>query len=668
MRTRILAAVALVGVLAAGALVPSGRAGASRDVWGPGWLKKMFLDEDEAPWAVGYMAKMKAKGLISGYSDGRYKPNASVSRVDLIAAAVKLIDADDEAESRSGSSLPFADEAFIRSSYSWAAGYLSAALNHGILRSSSDRFQPDKLATRLWTAEVFTRAMGLESAALAKMSATLGYRDEYLIPANKVGYVAVMRDKGIMTGSDNNFRPNYSVTRGELAVILDRCDEWMAPRASSELRGVISSVDTDKQKMSIRLYDREWWSGNRKDADEDEVFSGSTTLNVSPLALILVDDKYAALGNLRSGYRVVVLKSGDDEASVIDASTGDIAGWPGSTEIDDYTEENDDREDVDEDEDEDVGEDVDDDSNASQLVAGTVKSIQLKNYREITMRDNDGRTRTYRIADDCRVRLTSGRESWVEDIRAGDRVTLEIVSGEVVKVTFGILAEAISEDEVITGTILSVRSDRYSLIVETGDGSTKAIIVSENASIKRNGESVSLNSLREDDEVEIGMQDWEAVRIEAGSVSSSDYTGEVTRLSLDTSTRKITIKTSNGSSKTLELYTTVSVEFEGLPLEIEDVVVGDQVSLRVSSSKVRKVTIKQRTTSDVLGQVASVVLDDGYYRLRLKTSAGTTTYSMIPNVIIKEGSKSLTPRDLKQGASVVVRLAGDVVTKVTVLD
>jgi len=208
----------------------------------------------QAEWARKYIASLAARKVFEGYTDGTFKPNSAVSRVEAVVSLVRFMGLREEAEdpARWNTDLLFEDEQQIRKKSAWAVGYLAVAQESGLFGEISGKLHPEKAADRLWVTELIVRALGLEDAARANMNAQLGFRDSKDIPADKVGYVKVALDKGIVTGyTDRTFRPGKSVSRAELAAMLERAEDKM-PDASNDAQasGVIVS---DMSNLTLLL-------------------------------------------------------------------------------------------------------------------------------------------------------------------------------------------------------------------------------------------------------------------------------------------------------------------------------------------------------------------------------------------------------------------------------
>lgn len=181
-----------------------------------------FDDLKGAQWAMRYIASLASKQVFEGYEDGTFKPNKSVSRIEAITAAVRLMGLREQAESAAEMStkLNFKDADKIPA---WAVGYVAVALENDLFSEGDDSVQPQKEADRLWATTLLVKALKLNEEAKAKMNTALTFKDAKQIPAGSVGYVAVAIEKGLVDGfEDNTFKPNQPVTRAQLAALLDR--------------------------------------------------------------------------------------------------------------------------------------------------------------------------------------------------------------------------------------------------------------------------------------------------------------------------------------------------------------------------------------------------------------------------------------------------------------
>ncbi|MDF2936227.1 MAG: S-layer protein [Paenibacillaceae bacterium] len=191
----------------------------------------------DVEWAMKYIASLASKRVFEGYEDGSFQPRKTITRIEALTAAVRLMGLRDQAESAEemNSNLNFKDADHVKKQYAWATGYVAVAAENDLFLESDDKVQPDKPADRLWATTLLVKAMKLGTEAKSKMNEKLTFRDAAQIPAGSVGYVKVALEKGLIDGyEDNTFRPDRPVTRAELAALLDRTGEQLPGNGSGQ--------------------------------------------------------------------------------------------------------------------------------------------------------------------------------------------------------------------------------------------------------------------------------------------------------------------------------------------------------------------------------------------------------------------------------------------------
>lgn len=183
------------------------------------------LNEDDWQWAYAHIIRLASQGVFNGYEDGSFKPQNKITRIEALVAAVRLLGLQAEAEKAENmnATLNFKDFDKLKAKYGWAVGYVAVALENDLFNEYDTAVQAEKPADRLWVAVLLVKALKLEAEAKTKMDYQLSFGDAGDIPAGAVGYVAVAVEKSLVTGyADGTFRPNKSITRAELAALLDR--------------------------------------------------------------------------------------------------------------------------------------------------------------------------------------------------------------------------------------------------------------------------------------------------------------------------------------------------------------------------------------------------------------------------------------------------------------
>lgn len=348
-----------------------------------------FSDEDDMKWATEYIMRLASKGVFTGYEDGSFKPDQTITRIEAIVAAVRVMELEDEAEDAMDTELNFKDGDLIESKYPWAVGYVAVALENGLFGENDSKVDPSAKATRLWSTTLLVKALGLEDEALEAMDTELDFKDADQIPAGSVGYVAVALEKGIITGySDDMFRPNQKVTRAELAALLDRTDEELPDHDATAIEGTLTE-EPDNGEITVKQSD-----------------GTKLTLDLASDAFIFRDGKKVKASALEEGDELFI-RTYENEVVFIEVTAA-----------------------ADEDEDE------DEDSEEFE-VTGTIKSYTLNASGKLSTitiveEDEDDDSETRHVYDVSKNVTIKGDSS---DLEKGAEVTLEGEDSTVTKIT-----------------------------------------------------------------------------------------------------------------------------------------------------------------------------------------------------------------------------------------
>lgn len=166
----------------------------------------------EGNWAKELIYQMAARGIVSGYPDGRFQPAKGVTRAEFITMLANTL-----AWGPGNSALEFKD-----SVPEWARGFIAAAVDRGIVRGYADgTFQAEKLITRAEMAAMIDKALSLPVS-----SRPSNYEDWQQIPAWAVQAIRNTKEAGILTGSGNKFRPQDMANRAEAAAVMVKVLEY----------------------------------------------------------------------------------------------------------------------------------------------------------------------------------------------------------------------------------------------------------------------------------------------------------------------------------------------------------------------------------------------------------------------------------------------------------
>lgn len=200
-------------------------------------IKSNFSDTGNH-WAGPVIEKMSAIGLLNGYDDGTFRPDASITQDEAVVLIMRIT-SDDTAENKNGGTPEdepgenedepgdaeyTGDEPEDGSEVEvpgeipgWAKGPVMKAARKGLI--NMNRFHSQVQASRVQVAVMIAKALGLKPVDVADMP----FKDGTLISPEDAGYVMALYKEGIIKGTPGGmFNPNSAITRAEMAVILER--------------------------------------------------------------------------------------------------------------------------------------------------------------------------------------------------------------------------------------------------------------------------------------------------------------------------------------------------------------------------------------------------------------------------------------------------------------
>ncbi|KIL78449.1 S-layer homology domain-containing protein [Bacillus badius] len=204
------------------------------------------FDDAKSHWAAKEIQALVDAGVINGYHDGTFRPNAQVTRGQFIAFLVRALD------------LPPGDSAF-KDVPPGSNLYkdIAAAKKAGLLLGNADGYAlADQLVTRSDVSVMLDRAMQLKGDYPTK--ATLTYKDKAEITRYAYESVQRMTHYGLIKGTaDNYFFPKKIATRGESAVFVYRLMEKLD--LFSEDKGPVSLPEpADSSEVVVPVNDDQY--------------------------------------------------------------------------------------------------------------------------------------------------------------------------------------------------------------------------------------------------------------------------------------------------------------------------------------------------------------------------------------------------------------------------
>lgn len=168
-------------------------------------------------WAEGQVLAFALRGVLAGYPDGSFKPNATTTRAEFIKMLCATVGLGPENTSTQSLRDVPRDN--------WVHPWVEAAVKAGLLKVSDypNGLGPDDPMSRKEMAVLLARGADLEDEAKREAGALLPFTDTVQLPGWLKGYIKVVVDEGLLKGYPNlTFRPSGLLTRAESATVMAR--------------------------------------------------------------------------------------------------------------------------------------------------------------------------------------------------------------------------------------------------------------------------------------------------------------------------------------------------------------------------------------------------------------------------------------------------------------
>lgn len=280
-------------------------------------------------WAEQQISNWVDKGLASGYQDGAFKPDNSITRAEFITLVNKSFGFSGSAQI-GFSDVSSTDWFFEQVSRAMAAGYISG-YEDGTLR-------PDDEISRQEVAVILSRLLKLK--VTENIDSIKKFKDAGDIPQWSKGAVNAVVAGQYMSGyPDQTYQPEVAITRAEAIVTLDRATAVSAKNTTFDKAGVfgpeqgmntfsgdvvISSAGVTLQNSIINgnlLIAEGVGEGNVR--LKNVTVKGSTTIKGGGTHSVTLEDcTLATVTVSKEGGNIRVVVSGSTSASAVTLQSG----------------------------------------------------------------------------------------------------------------------------------------------------------------------------------------------------------------------------------------------------------------------------------------------------------------------------------------------------------
>ena len=172
---------------------------------------KAFSDVPNDFWAKSAIVALSNRGVITGFSDGTFKPDQAINRAEFAGIIQKAFD-----QQKSKPVMKFTD---IKDNF-WAVGAINEATQTGFMTGyPGGAFKPEQAIPRL---EMLSSiATGLQLAPKGDPIQSLSrYRDAKDLPKWAIPKVSSAIESGIMIPNSSTLEPTKTATRADAAMFI----------------------------------------------------------------------------------------------------------------------------------------------------------------------------------------------------------------------------------------------------------------------------------------------------------------------------------------------------------------------------------------------------------------------------------------------------------------
>lgn len=240
-------------VAGSGAAIPTAVGAASAVLTTP------FTDISRGHWAEKHVAKLALQGIIEGYSAAggsfMFRPSQSVTQQEAVLMALRFAGLSEKVDEDKIIGFP---TSFAVSTYfkpfivlAFEEGLLDQAEEFELAAKDVKMAWGTKLATREWVTKLMIRAINQDAEAVRLKNAASSFADAGKIDSLYKGYVNAASKLELVKGvTAVKFDPKANVNRASLATMFSRAQKLFPIEYEGQINGIVSRI-TD---TSLTIY------------------------------------------------------------------------------------------------------------------------------------------------------------------------------------------------------------------------------------------------------------------------------------------------------------------------------------------------------------------------------------------------------------------------------
>ena len=564
-------------------------------------------------WAKDYIVKVANNGIVTGYSDGTFKPENNVTVLEALVMMSRLYDIDEDIEDQIIEEFkPVLEDMTNASDYSWAFKNLSVALELGVVSESGlETMFKDKTISQKASKEeicvLLTKAMMLSDEAKNLKVYTLPFKDVALISTAARPYIYVMYDKEIVKGDNKEkINPKDNITRAIMATMLDRAYEYIQDNniepefsdyePTTKLNGIVTDVTVGDVESYIYIKDDK---------------SVSTIVRINDDTKIYLNNKIVAISKIEKNMLIACQIDEQRIARTIEAD------------------------------------------NSSKIVNGKISLVAYAAPSKITILNEDKNKVTYDVPSTNMKIYLDGKETALKNLAEKDLISLRIKDGVLYQI------DATSRIQKYDGKITAIDYTKLPIkltMLTTVGNKSMTFEYSSDVVVNRNGVGSSFDQIRVGDVVTITAEYDKMIEINTNA-AEAELSGTIKEI-LIASQNKIKIANSSGTIKEYTVSNNVKINLGSKNATIYDLRLGYQVDVNTSGDQIVTIEAAEiQTAKSFTGKVVFVNLDNKLIMMQNIKDNGETEliYLRIVNStkIFDTSGSTKYLKDVKEGINVM---------------
>ena len=422
-------------------------------------------------WAKNYIEKVAEKGLVEGYKNKTFKPDNNVTVLESLVMLSRLYNIDGDLKDQIAEKYePSLEKMSNTKGSEWSFEYLSVIIELGVVSENGirDMFAKKTIfqdASREEIAVLLTKAILLGDEVQDLKAYVLPFDDAEKISDAAKPYVYVMYDKKILQGDrKKNINPSDSITRAEIATVLDRAYNYIEKNnvypefedyATDLNTGIITKISDETSDPYIYV----------RDSDEVE-----RVVKINDETYIYINGKKKKFSDLKED---MIVKCSVDED-----------GYAAKIQID----------------------------NTKNAVKGTIYYVAYSNPMGITIYDEDDNKLSYDVSSNVDVNI-DGNKAELSMLNKDDEVNMVLDGKKVIQI------RSSSKTKNYKGKITSIDYTAYpiKISIKTKEGVVKTFEFNNQVNVIKNDEKSSFDKVRVGDECTISTEYDKMIKIVAAS-------------------------------------------------------------------------------------------------------------------------------------------------------